>query len=88
MRSLDEFASAKLDGLEAVQLRRTPVVTAREGIWVERSSGSDVLDQAGLRAVERVFPLGAAVPAACRLGHGFSVTLPLEYRLLPAVPKQ
>ena len=59
-----------------------------EGTWVERSSGSEVLDQAGLRAVERVFPLGATAPAACRLGHGFSVTLPLEYRLLPAASKR
>jgi len=55
-----------------------------EGSWVERSSGSELLDQAALRTVERVFPLGAAAPVECRLGHGFSVTLPLEYRLIPA----
>ena len=36
MRSIDEFASAKLTALERAGLRRQPVVTAREGIWVER----------------------------------------------------
>jgi TonB family protein len=59
-----------------------------EGSWVERSSGSELLDQAAVRTVERVFPLGAAAPAECRLGHGFSVTLPLEYRLVPAATKR
>jgi TonB family protein len=59
-----------------------------EGSWVERSSGSELLDQAAVRTVERVFPLGASAPAECRLGHGFSVTLPLEYRLVPAASKR
>lgn len=59
-----------------------------EGSWVERSSGSELLDQAAIRTVERVFPLGTPAPAECRLGHGFSVTLPLEYRLVPAAPKR
>ena len=36
MGSLDEFARAKLAGLERAGLRRAPVVTDREGIWVER----------------------------------------------------
>jgi 8-amino-7-oxononanoate synthase len=36
MRSLEEFAADKLAALERVQLRRTPAVTARTGIWVER----------------------------------------------------
>jgi TonB family protein len=59
-----------------------------EGSWVERGSGSELLDQAALRTVERVFPLGAPAPAACRLGHGFSVTLPLEYKLVPPASKR
>jgi protein TonB len=59
-----------------------------EGSWVERSSGSEILDEAAVRTVERAFPLGAPAPAECRLGHGFSVTLPLEYRLLPAGSKR
>jgi len=58
-----------------------------EGSWVERSSGSEILDQAAGRTVERIFPLDTQAPAECRLGHGFSVTLPLEYRLLPAASK-
>ncbi|MFY9836915.1 MAG: 8-amino-7-oxononanoate synthase [Xanthobacteraceae bacterium] len=36
MRSLDEFAGEKLSYLEQAQLRRTPAVTARTGLWVER----------------------------------------------------
>lgn len=36
MRSLDGFASDKLAALERAQLRRTPVVTTRTGIWAER----------------------------------------------------
>ena len=36
MRSLDEFASEKLASLERAKLRRTPLVTARAGIWAER----------------------------------------------------
>jgi 8-amino-7-oxononanoate synthase len=36
MRSLDEFAGDKLAALEHAQLRRTPVVTTRTGIWAER----------------------------------------------------
>jgi TonB family protein len=59
-----------------------------EGSWVERSSGSELLDQAAVRTIERVFPLGAPAPAECRVGHGFSVTLPLEYRLLPPASKR
>ena len=37
MRSLNEFAAEKLDILERATLRRTPEVTARAGIWVERN---------------------------------------------------
>src|ERR1700720_246179 len=36
MRSLDEFACGKLAALERARLRRTPVVTARDGIFAER----------------------------------------------------
>jgi len=36
MRSLDEFASEKLASLERAKLRRTPLVTARAGIWAKR----------------------------------------------------
>jgi 8-amino-7-oxononanoate synthase len=36
MRSLDGFAGNKLAALEHAQLRRTPVVTTRAGIWAER----------------------------------------------------
>ncbi len=36
MRSLDEFAGEKLASLDRANLRRTPAVTTRAGIWVER----------------------------------------------------
>jgi hypothetical protein len=36
MHSLDEFATGKLAGLERARLRRSPVTTARQGIYVER----------------------------------------------------
>lgn len=36
MRSLDEFATAKLSALEDAKLRRAPKITARAGIWAER----------------------------------------------------
>jgi TonB family protein len=52
-----------------------------EGSWAERSSGSELLDQAALRAVDRVFPVGARAPTECQLGHGFSVSLPMVYRV-------
>lgn len=37
MRSLDEFACEKLSVLERARLRRSPVVTARQGIYAERA---------------------------------------------------
>ncbi len=36
MRSLDDFAGEKLDALERKNLRRSPAVTTRDGIWAER----------------------------------------------------
>jgi 8-amino-7-oxononanoate synthase len=36
MRSLDEFACGKLAALDGARLRRTPVVTTRDGIFAER----------------------------------------------------
>jgi len=59
-----------------------------EGSWVERSSGSELLDQAALRTVDRVFPLGARAPTECHLGHGFSVSLPMVYRVLVVPSKR
>jgi TonB family protein len=55
-----------------------------EGSWVERSSGNELLDGAAQRAVDRIFPVGATAPQQCQLGHGFSVSLPMVFRVLPA----
>jgi 8-amino-7-oxononanoate synthase len=38
MRSLDQFACRKLAALEDVRLRRTPAVTARDGIYAQRGN--------------------------------------------------
>jgi TonB family protein len=58
-----------------------------EGAWVERGSGSDLLDQAAMRTVDRVFPLGAPAPAECRWVTA-SLSHSLEYRLVPAASKR
>jgi 8-amino-7-oxononanoate synthase len=72
MRSLDDYASRKLAALEDARLRRTPVVTARDGIYVERAgrrlisfSCNDYLNLSWHPAV-----IKAAVAAAERYGVG------------------
>jgi 8-amino-7-oxononanoate synthase len=72
MRSLDDFAGEKLAALDAAQLRRAPVVTARDGIWAERDgrrllsfSCNDYLNLSQHPAV-----VAAAAPAAARYGVG------------------
>jgi len=72
MRSLDDFACGKLEALERARLRRSPVVTARDGIFVERGgrrllsfSCNDYLNLSGHPAV-----IKAAITAAERYGVG------------------
>lgn len=72
MRSLDDYASRKLAALDDAQLRRAPVVTARNGIYVERAgrrlisfSCNDYLNLSRHPAV-----IKAAVEAAERYGTG------------------
>jgi 8-amino-7-oxononanoate synthase len=72
MRSLDDFAGQKLAALDAAQLRRAPVVTARDGIWAERDgrrllsfSCNDYLNLSQHPAV-----VAAAAAAAVRYGAG------------------
>src|SRR5271155_4745000 len=72
MHSLDEFAAGKLAGLERARLRRSPVTTARLGIYVERGgrrllsfSCNDYLNLSGHPAI-----IKAAVAAAERYGVG------------------
>jgi len=72
MRSLDEFANGKLAALERARLRRTPVVTARDGIYAERGgrrllsfSCNDYLNLSGHPAI-----IKAAIEAAQRYGVG------------------
>jgi 8-amino-7-oxononanoate synthase len=72
MRSLDEFAGEKLGALERVQLRRSPVVTARAGIWAERD-GRRLLsfscnDYLNLSQHPEV--IAAAIDAVARYGVG------------------
>jgi 8-amino-7-oxononanoate synthase len=72
MRSLDEFACGKLAALERARLRRSPVVTARDGIFAERDgrrlisfSCNDYLNLSQHPAV-----IKAATEAAVRYGVG------------------
>jgi 8-amino-7-oxononanoate synthase len=72
MRSLDEFANGKLAALERARLLRTPVVTARDGIFAERGgrrllsfSCNDYLNLSRHPAI-----IKAAVEAAQRYGIG------------------
>jgi len=72
MRSLDDFACVKLKALERARLRRSPVVTARDGIFVERGgrrllsfSCNDYLNLSRHPAV-----IKAAVAATGRYGVG------------------
>jgi 8-amino-7-oxononanoate synthase len=72
MRSLEEFAADKLAALERAQLRRTPAVTARTGIWVERD-GRHLLsfscnDYLNLSQHPQV--IAAAIDATKRYGVG------------------
>jgi 8-amino-7-oxononanoate synthase len=72
MRSLDEYACGKLEGLERGQLRSRPVETARDGIFVEREgrrlisfSCNDYLNLSQHPAV-----IKAAIEATRRYGVG------------------
>jgi 8-amino-7-oxononanoate synthase len=72
MRSLDEFACGKLAALERARLLRTPVVTARDGIFAERGgrrllsfSCNDYLNLSRHPAI-----IKAAIEAAQRYGVG------------------
>jgi 8-amino-7-oxononanoate synthase len=72
MHSLDQFAAGKLAGLERARLRRSPVTTARHGIYVERGgrrllsfSCNDYLNLSDHPAI-----IKAAVAAAERYGIG------------------
>jgi 8-amino-7-oxononanoate synthase len=72
MRSLDAFACGKLAALEGTRLRRTPVVTVRDGIFAERG-GRRLLsfscnDYLNLSRHPEV--IKAAVAAAERYGVG------------------
>ena len=72
MRSLDDYANRKLAALDDARLRRTPIVTARDGIYVERAgrrlisfSCNDYLNLSRHPTV-----IKAAVEAAQRYGTG------------------
>jgi 8-amino-7-oxononanoate synthase len=72
MRSLDDFAGEKLTALEQAKLRRTPVITARAGIWAERD-GRRLLsfscnDYLNLSQHPEV--IAAAIEATARYGVG------------------
>jgi len=72
MRSLDEFAGAKLGALERANLRRNLAVTARAGIWAERE-GRRLLSFSCndyLNLSQHPDVIAAAIEAAARYGVG------------------
>ncbi|HXW40640.1 MAG TPA: 8-amino-7-oxononanoate synthase [Xanthobacteraceae bacterium] len=72
MRSLDEFAGAKLSALERANLRRNLAVTARAGIWAERE-GRRLLSFSCndyLNLSQHPDVIAAAIEAAARYGVG------------------
>ena len=72
MRSLDEFAGEKLKALERANLRRSPVVTARAGIWAERE-GRRLLSFSCndyLNLSQHPDAIAAAIEATARYGVG------------------
>jgi len=72
MRSLDEFAGEKLKTLERANLRRSPVVTARAGIWAERE-GRRLLSFSCndyLNLSQHPDAIAAAIEATARYGVG------------------
>ncbi len=72
MRSLDEFAGEKLKALERANLRRSPVVTARAGIWAERD-GRRLLSfycNVYLNLSQHPDAIAAAIEATARYGVG------------------
>src|SRR5580693_2401092 len=72
MRSLDGFACGKLAALERAQLRRTPVVTARQGIYAERG-GRRLLSFSCndyLNLSQHPDVIAAAIEATARFGVG------------------
>jgi 8-amino-7-oxononanoate synthase len=72
MRSLDEFAGEKLAVLQRAQLRRTPAVTARAGIWAERG-GRRLLSFSCndyLNLSQHPDVIAAAIEATARYGVG------------------
>ena len=72
MRSLDDFAGEKLNALERANLRRSPVVTARAGIWAERD-GRRLLSFSCndyLNLSQHPDVIAAAIDATARYGVG------------------
>ncbi len=93
MRSLDDYATRKLAALDDARLRRIPVVTARDGIYVERAgrrlisfSCNDYLNlsqhptviKAAMEAVERY---GAGAGASRLVTGNHPLYAELETRL-------
>jgi 8-amino-7-oxononanoate synthase len=72
MRSLDEFVGEKLQALDRAKLRRTPVVTARDGIWAERDGRRFLSFSCNdyLNLSQHPDVIAAAIEAAARYGVG------------------
>ena len=76
----DGLQKSGTQGTVLVQLSVDRTGGLREST-LARTSGDPMLDQAALRAVERIFPRFSAAPRECNLGVEVLVRLPLRFGL-------
>jgi TonB family protein len=83
--TLDDYPQAARNdgrtGTAQVQLSVSHI-GKMEATTLTQGSGEADIDRAALAAAQRIFPIGATAPAACRLGYGFTVTLAIVFKLL------
>lgn len=75
-----DLQASQTQGTVLVQLSLDRSGRLRDGALAQ-TSGNAALDQAAVRAVQRVFPRSSAAPAECRLETEFLVKLPLRFEL-------
>jgi protein TonB len=75
-----DLQESQTQGTVLVELSLDRSGRLRDGA-LAKTSGYAALDQAAVRALQRVFPRSSAAPAECRLEAEFLVTLPLRFEL-------
>jgi TonB family protein len=75
-----DLQNSGTQGTVRVQLTLNRSGRLRESALAQ-SSGAPALDQAALRAVQRIYPRSSAAPAECQLGTEVLITLPIRFEL-------